>query len=91
MPAAGTFGVEGAQAATGGGGDGVLDEAALVEGVAVDRDLGVGLVRDVQAAVDRRRRGAPVLVQLEADRTGLDLLAQGLGAARIALAMNSFS
>ena len=39
-----------------------------------------------EAAVDRRGRGAPVLVQLEAAGAGLDLLAQRLGQAGVALA-----
>ena len=56
------------------GGDGVLDEARFVERVGVDRHLHVGGVGHVQAVVDRRRRGAPVLVQLQADGAGLDLL-----------------
>ena len=42
-----------------------LEEAGLVERVGVDRDLHAGLVGDAQAGVDRRRRRAPVLVQLE--------------------------
>ena len=44
----------------------------------VDRDLDVHLVGDSQAIVDRRRRGAPVLVQLQPDRAGADLFAQRL-------------
>ena len=39
-----------------------------------------------QAAVDRGRRGAPVLVQLEPAGAGRDLLAQRLGQAGVALA-----
>ena len=86
VAAARAFGVEGAQRAALRRRDRVLDEARFVERVAVDRDLGVGLVGHAQAAVDRRGRGAPVLVQLQADGAGLDLLAQRLGLARVALA-----
>ena len=45
--------------------DRVLDEAAFVQRVGVDHHLHVVLVGDRQAAVDRRRRRAPVLVQLQ--------------------------
>ena len=55
-------------------GDRVLDEAGLVERVGVDGDLHVVRLGDAQAAVDGRRRRAPVLVQLEPDGAGDDLL-----------------
>ena len=90
VAAAGALGVEGAQRAALGRGDGVLDEAALVERVAVDRRPACRWhSATVEAAVDRRRRGAPVFVQLQADRAGLDLLAQRLGTAGVALAEES--
>jgi hypothetical protein len=89
MTTAGALGVEGAQGAAARGSDGVLDEAALVERVAVDGHLGVRRLGDRQAGVDRARRRAPVLVQLQSDGPGLDLLHQGLGPARIALAQEA--
>jgi hypothetical protein len=52
----------------------ILDEARLVERIGVDRDLHVVLLGDRQAAVDRRRRRAPVLVELQPQASGLDLL-----------------
>ena len=61
------------------GGNRVLDEAGLVQRVGVNRHLHVELVGHRQARVDRRRRRAPVLVQLQADRAGANLLAQRLG------------
>ncbi len=64
----------------------VLDEARLVERVGVDRHLHVVAVGDAEAVVDRRRRRAPILVQLQAAGAGLDLLDQALGQAGIALA-----
>ena len=64
-------------------GDRVVDVARLVQRVGVDRDLHVVLLGDRQAAVDRRRRRAPVLVQLEADRAGADLLDEALRAASV--------
>ena len=69
-----------------GRGDRVLDEARFIQRVAVDRDLRVGLLGHTQAAIDGRRRRAPVLVQLQADRTGFNLLAQRFRPARVALA-----
>ena len=48
------------------GGERVLDEAGLVQRVGVDRHLHVDARRPPQAAVDGRRRRAPVLVQLQA-------------------------
>ena len=86
MAAACAFGVKGAQRAALRRGHRVFDEARFVQRVAVDRDLRVGLVGHAQATVDRRRCRAPVLVQLQADRAGLDLLAQRLRLARVALA-----
>ena len=68
VPAAGPLGVEGVDGAPGERRDGVLGAAGLVERVGVDGDLDVVLVRDPQAGVDRGRGGAPVLVELEADR-----------------------
>ena len=46
------------------------------ERVGVDADLYVHLVRDGERGAKHRRRGAPVLVALQADRAGLDLLDQ---------------
>ena len=86
MAAAGALGVEGVDRAALEGGDGVLDEAALVQRVGVDHHLHVHAVGDRQAAVDRGRRRAPVLVQLERGGAGLDLLDQRLGPAGVALA-----
>ena len=74
MAAAGAFGVEGLQRAAGDGGDGALDEAALVQRVRVDRHLHVQRIGDAQAGVDRLRRGAPILVQLQAAGAGKDHL-----------------
>ena len=58
----------------------------FVQRVGVDRDLHVHAVGDGQAVVDRRRRGAPVLVQLQAAGAGLDLLLDAGGLAGVALA-----
>ena len=56
---------------------GVLDEAGLVQRVAVQRDLESRTVGDPQAGVDDRRCRTPVLVQLEArgTRRGLSSMA----------------
>ena len=52
----------------------------------MDRHLYVIPVSDRQAVVDGRRGGAPVLVQLEADGPGFDLLDQRLRQAGVTLA-----
>src|SRR5207244_2602161 len=67
-------------------GDRVLDKSALVEGVAVDRDGDVELFGNPEAAIDRRRRRPPILVQLEAAGAGLDHLDERLRLRRVALA-----
>ena len=56
------------------------------ERVGVDHHLHVHLVGDREAAVDRGRRRAPVLVQLERAGAGPDLLDQAVGQRGIALA-----
>ena len=64
-------------------GDRAFDEPAFVQGIGVDHDLHVHVVRDREAAVDRCGRCAPVFVQLQATRAGFDLLDQARG--RLAL------
>ena len=86
VAAAGAFGVEGVDGAALERLDGVLDEAGFVERVGVDHHLDVVIVGDRQAAVDRRRRRAPVLVQLERAGAGLDHFLERRRARRIALA-----
>ena len=86
VAAAGAFGVEGVDGAALEGGDGVLDEAAFVEGVGVDHDLDVEAVGDAEGAADGGGGGAPVLVELEAGGTGAEHLFEGLGLGGVALA-----
>ena len=86
VAAAGALGVEGVDGAALEGGDRVLDEAGFVQRVGVDHHLHVIVVGDGEAAVDRRRRRAPVLVQLERAGAGADLLDQRGRLRSIALA-----
>ena len=86
VAAAGAFGMEGVDGAALEGLDGVLDEAGFVERVGVDHHLDVVVVRDREAAVDRRRRRAPVLVQLQRAGAGLDHFLQRRRARGVALA-----
>ncbi len=86
VPAAGALGVIGVDGAAVDRGQGVLDEARLVEGVGVQVDLHAGGVGDRQAGVDGGRRGAPVLVQLETRCATAQLLPHRLGADGVALA-----
>ena len=66
--------------------DRVLDEAGFVQRVGVDGDLHVEFVGHVEAGVDRRRRGAPVFVQLQPDGARQHLLAQRLVRRAVAFA-----
>jgi hypothetical protein len=68
MAAARAFGVEGVDGAALEGLHRVLDEAGFVQRVGVDHHLHVVLVGDGEAVVDRGRRRAPVLVQLQRSR-----------------------
>ena len=79
MAAAGAFGVIGVNRPARDRRDRVLDESGFVQRVGVNRDLDVELVGDGEALIDRGRRRAPVLVQLQAERAGAHLLAQRLG------------
>ena len=79
MAAAGAFRVEGMNGTALESLDGVLYEAAFVQGVGMDHHLYVHLVRYRQTAIDRRRRGAPILVQFKAAGAGFDLFHQGPG------------
>mmetsp|Transcript_16672 Transcript_16672/g.67230 ORF Transcript_16672/g.67230 Transcript_16672/m.67230 type:complete len:869 (-) Transcript_16672:47-2653(-) len=68
-------------------GDRVVDEARLVERVGVDRDGDVVPLGEREARVDRRRRRAPVLVELEPARARLDDgVERRVGIRRVALA-----
>ena len=66
--------------------DRVLDEARLVERVGVDHHLHVHRVGDPEAAVDRGRRRAPVLVQLQRAGAGQDLFLERRRQRGVALA-----
>ncbi len=85
-PAACAFAVEGVDRAALERGERGFEEAGFVQRVGVDGDLHVEFVRDAEAAIDRRGRGAPVLVQLQADDSRAHLLAQRLGRGAVAFA-----
>ncbi len=80
VPAAGTLGVKAVDRPALERRDRVGKEPALVQGVGVDGDLDVVLVGHRQAGVDDRKCCAPVLVQFQAARPGLDHLLERLGA-----------
>ena len=83
VPAAGAFGVVGVNRPAFERRDGVFDEAGLVEGVGMDRDLNVELFGDAEALIDGRRRRSPVLVKLQTERAGANLFAQRLRKRRV--------
>src|ERR1051326_2673458 len=78
MAAARAFGVKGVDVAALEGGDRILDKTALVQRVGVDRDRDVELLGHGETAIDRRRGRAPILVQFEPARAGLDHLDERL-------------
>ena len=86
VAAARAFGVEGVDGAALERLDRVLDEARFVQRIGMDHHLDVVIVGDRKAAVDRRRRRAPVLVQFERAGARLDLLDQRGGLRGVALA-----
>ena len=86
MPAAGTLGVKRVNGAALERLDRVLDEARLIERVGVDHHLHVVVVGNRQAAVDRRRRRAPIFVQLERAGATSDHLLERRRTRRIAFA-----
>lgn len=67
-------------------GDGALDAARLIQRVRVDRHLHIVCLGHGEAGVDCRGRRAPVLVQLEPHRAGLDDVVQALRRRRVAFA-----
>jgi hypothetical protein len=69
--------------------DGSFDESRFVQCVGVDRHLDVELIRHAQAAIDSGGAGAPVFVQLQANRPGLNLLGKTLRLGRIPFAGKS--
>src|SRR5690606_2469726 len=66
--------------------DRVSNKATFVQRVGMEGDLNVFLVGNRKAIVDRGGGGSPVLMKLEPDSAGANLLAQRLRLARIALA-----
>ena len=89
MAAACSLGVIGVNGAAPEGGDRGFHESGFVERVGVNTDLHVVVLGNAQAAVDRRRCGAPVFVQLQSHRSADDLLGDPLGLGRVALAQEA--
>ena len=89
VAAAGALGVEGMDGAALEGFYGVLDEAGFVQRVGMQHHLDVVIVGDAEAVIDRRRRGAPVLVQFQRAGAALDHLDQCSRARGVALARDT--
>ena len=86
VAAAGAFGVVRVNRASLERANRILHVACFVDRVRVNRNLHVEFFRDRKRAIDGRGSCAPVFVQLQANRAGLDLLAQRLGRRGISLA-----
>ncbi len=78
MTAARAFGMEGMNGTIANRRQRIFHETGFIERVAVECHLDVHLVGHGQRAVDSGRCGAPVFVDLQANGTGRDLLAQGV-------------
>ena len=76
MAAAGALGVIHVNGAAADRFQRILDEAEFVQRVGMDLHLKIEIVGDREAGVDRRRHRSPVLVQLQADAAGFELLDQ---------------
>ena len=88
-PPPGAFGVIGVDRAAGDGRDGVVHISRLVDRVGVNCDLNIVAVGHGQAIVDSRRRGSPILVELETAGAGGDLFFQRHGARSVAFAQEA--
>ena len=78
MAAAGALGVVGVDGSSGNGIQSVLHAAALIEGIGVDGHLHIAGIRHIQAVIDNRRGGTPVLMDFQAHGARLHLLQQRL-------------
>ena len=78
MTAAGALRVIGVDGSSGNGVQGVLHTAAFIEGIGVDGHLYIAGVRHIQAVIDNRRGGTPVLVDFQAHGACLHLFQQRL-------------
>src|SRR5688572_8118409 len=66
-----------------------LDKTGLVQRVSVNRDLDVKLLGDAKADIDCGRSGAPVLMELQADRARQHLFSQWCCRAAVSFAKKS--
>src|SRR5262245_55892059 len=89
MPTAGPFGVKGMNGSPLECRHGIFDKAALVQRVSVDGNLHIHVVGDRKTAIDGGRSRTPVLMKLQAARSGFDLLDETRGRACIAFAENA--
>src|SRR5262245_4016832 len=89
MPATGTFGVKGVNGSALEGCDCSLDKTALVQGVGMDGNLYVHVIRDCEAAIDGSGRRPPIFMKLQATGPGLDLLYETRCRAGVTFAENA--
>src|SRR5260221_8256132 len=78
MPAAGAFGMKGVNGSALEGRDCIFDKPALVQGVGVNGNLHIHLIRDREAAIDGGGRSAPIFMKVEPAGAGLHLLNETL-------------
>src|SRR5580704_757184 len=86
MPAPSPFSMKAVNSSALEGCNSVLDKAALIQRVGMDKNLHIHVIGDGKTAIDCGRGSAPVFVKLEAARARLDLLDKPWRRACIALA-----
>src|SRR5262249_30334455 len=84
VPSPGAFSMKGMNGPSFERGDGVLDKTAFVQGVGVDHNLNIHVVRDREATIDRARRATPIFMKLQAAYAGFDLFDEPRSQARVA-------
>ncbi|MNS58089.1 hypothetical protein D3C72_909950 [compost metagenome] len=89
MAAARPFGMEGVNGSPANRRQRIFDKAPFVQRVAVQRHLNVHLFGNLQRAVDRRGRRAPVFVDFQPDSARCNLFAQGVRIRRVAFAQQA--
>ena len=76
MTTTSTFGVVGMDGTPLNRRQGIFNKTGFIQCVGMNRDLDIHGFGNSQAVINRSRRGAPVLVKLQADGAGLNLFLQ---------------
>src|SRR5258706_5514484 len=89
VPATGPFGMISVDRAIFKCCDGIFDETGFVQGIGMERDLGVRFFGHGERTIDRGRRSPPVLMKLETDCARLNLFTEWFRTAGITFAQKT--